>query len=661
MTSLNCLNLLLMKYFKFLYLFTGFFCLVSIYGFSQEPEKKSSYSKLKSRSAEVDINEQINKAYALRASSPQQALEIVKDALAISILQQDYLAESKCYNLLGGINLDIKEWKLAQENFSNAQRILSDRKLRTHSEYKSALLGLANSSLQLRQFNTALANYNAAKKLKLTEQEQAEVDIGISEVYYQMGNYKEALSNLDAKSNKKESEPAIEGQYDNQRAKIYARDNQLEESKKSLRSGQEKIQSSTVDPKTEKPQSITSAKDEIVEVLEEQKRYDEKIEVLNNSIDFNRGAKNLSEVSKDKLELGKTFISKGETSNAIRELEEAAAIADTIGDPAKQANAYLSLAGLHEKYGEANRALETYKKYSLAVVKSQQKNESELLEKALLIKTQRDIEEVSKYIAISKQEEQLAQAMVARQKLVIYGLILIILIIAVTSYFIYKNAVASKTANQLLALKSLRSQMNPHFIFNALNSVNHFVSQNDERTANKFLSEFSRLMRLVLENSQEDFIPLNKEEEIISLYLKLEHYRFRDKFDYEIQLDDTINKDAVEIPPMLIQPYIENAVWHGLRYRDSRGFLSVHFQLEDNEIKVEIADNGIGRQRSSELKTDNQKKHQSTGLKNIKERLVIINKVYKSNYRVVIEDLPDHSGTKVVLFIPVNSKSALYA
>jgi tetratricopeptide (TPR) repeat protein len=650
-----------MKYFQLFYLLIGFFCLVSNYGFTQEPEKKSSYSKLKSRSAEVDINEQINKAYALRSSSPQQALEIVKDALAISILQQDYLAESKCYNLLGGINLDIKEWKLAQENFSNAQRILSERKLRSHSEYKSALIGLANSSLQLRQYNTALANYNAAKKLKLTNQEQAEVDIGISEVYYQMGNYKEALSNLDDESSKKESEPSIEGQYDNQRAKIYARDNQLEESKKSLRSGQEKMQSSAASPKIEQPQNVTSAKDEIVEVLEEQKRYDEKIEVLNNSIDFNRGTKNLSEVSKDKLELGKTFIAKGETSNAIRELEEAAAIADTINDPAKQANAYLSLAGLHEKYGEAYRALETYKKYSTAVAKSQEKSESELLEKALLIKTQRDIEEVSKYIAISKQEEQLAQGMVARQKLVIYGLMIIILIIAVTSYFIYKNAVASKTANQLLALKSLRSQMNPHFIFNALNSVNHFVSQNDERTANKFLSEFSRLMRLVLENSQEDFIPLNKEEEIISLYLKLEHYRFRDKFDYEIQLDNAINKDAVEIPPMLIQPYIENAVWHGLRYRDSRGFLSVHFGLEGKEIKVEITDNGIGRQRSTELKTDNQKKHQSTGLKNIKERLVIINKVYKSNYRVVIEDLPDHSGTKVTLFIPVNSKNALYA
>jgi LytS/YehU family sensor histidine kinase len=234
-------------------------------------------------------------------------------------------------------------------------------------------------------------------------------------------------------------------------------------------------------------------------------------------------------------------------------------------------------------------------------------------------------------------------------------------VVGVTSWFTYKNAVASKTANQLLALKSLRSQMNPHFIFNALNSVNQFVSQNDERTANKFLSEFSRLMRLVLENSQEDFIPLFKEEEIISLYLKLEHYRFRDKFDYEISMDENINKEAIELPPMLIQPYIENAVWHGLRYKESKGFLSVNFRMDSNVLVIEITDDGIGRKRSGELKTENQKKHESTGLKNIRERLGIINKVYKTNFQVEIGDGDNGVGTRVKLSVPVQSKQIRHA
>src|SRR5690606_37909527 len=295
------------------------------------------------------------------------------------------------------------------------------------------------------------------------------------------------------------------------------------------------------------------------------KRYDEKIDLLNSSIDYNTDVKNFGEVARDKVELGSTLIAKGNTSEALRELRDAALIADTISDPKKQAEAFLSLAELHRNYGNTTDALATYRKYSEAVTRNEAEEEKRIQQRAEIIRTQRDIGEISSYIAISKQEEQLAQAMVFRQKLIIYGLILIIVIIAVTSFFIYKSARASRTANQLLALKSLRSQMNPHFIFNALNSVNHFVAQQDERAANKFLTEFSRLMRLVLENSQLDFIPLSKEKEIISLYLKLEHYRFRDKFDYEIAVDDEINSDTVEIPPMLVQPYIENAVWHGLR------------------------------------------------------------------------------------------------
>jgi LytS/YehU family sensor histidine kinase len=243
--------------------------------------------------------------------------------------------------------------------------------------------------------------------------------------------------------------------------------------------------------------------------------------------------------------------------------------------------------------------------------------------------------------------------------MIIYGLIFIILIVATASYFSYKNAVASKIANQLLALKSLRSQMNPHFIFNALNSVNHFIAQQDERTANKFLSEFSQLMRLVLENSQEDFIPLNKEQEILALYLKLEHYRFRDKFDYTIDIDEGINTELIQVPPMLIQPYIENAVWHGLRYKESKGNLVLRIKQQPDNLVVEIQDDGIGRKKSAELKTANQKKHNSTGLRNIQERLKILNRVYKANYKVQIDDLPEGKGTIVRVFLPVhNPKNA---
>ena len=194
--------------------------------------------------------------------------------------------------------------------------------------------------------------------------------------------------------------------------------------------------------------------------------------------------------------------------------------------------------------------------------------------------------------------------------------------------------------------------MNPHFIFNALNSVNSFIASSDERSANQYLTEFSQLMRAVLENSEQDFIPLEKEIELLQLYTKLEHFRFKDKFDYKITVDETIKISDFQIPPMLLQPYIENAVWHGLRYKAEKGHLWIDINKKsENEITITIADDGIGRERSKELKTDNQKKQNSKGMGNIKKRVTILNEMYKDKVDVYIDDYQaiDDKGTKVVV------------
>ena len=216
----------------------------------------------------------------------------------------------------------------------------------------------------------------------------------------------------------------------------------------------------------------------------------------------------------------------------------------------------------------------------------------------------------------------------------------------------FKYIKQQKFANNLLALKSLRSQMNPHFIFNALNSVNSFIASNDERTANKYLSDFSYLMRAVLENSEEDFIPLQKEIDLLELYTKLEHFRFKDKFEYSIDVDDSINVNEFQIPPMLLQPYIENAVWHGLRYKTVKGHLNIAIaQKSKTELTITITDDGIGRERSKALKTENQQKQNSKGMGNIKKRVAILNEMYKDKVDVFIDDFQDaeDAGTKVVV------------
>ncbi|MGD2033552.1 MAG: histidine kinase, partial [Bacteroidales bacterium] len=177
--------------------------------------------------------------------------------------------------------------------------------------------------------------------------------------------------------------------------------------------------------------------------------------------------------------------------------------------------------------------------------------------------------------------------------------------------------------------------------------------QNDERKANKYLSDFSSLMRAVLENSKHDFVPVVSEIGVLKLYLKLEHFRFQDKFDYDMDIDGSIDQSDIEIPPMLIQPYIENAIWHGLRYKEDKGFLKVKISKEGDSINAVVTDNGIGRKKSREMKTKHQKAGNATGLKNTENRLKIINEMYKTRFTVTIEDLDKDKGTGTIVRINI--------
>ena len=239
------------------------------------------------------------------------------------------------------------------------------------------------------------------------------------------------------------------------------------------------------------------------------------------------------------------------------------------------------------------------------------------------------------------------------QKNFIILLFIIVSLLIFALFTAFQRIRIQKKHNLFLDLKSLRSQMNPHFIFNALNSVNSFIAKNDELNANKYLSRFSSLIRNILENSDHDFIPLSKEIELLKSYIELEHIRFSDKFNYNFEIDNSINTDSFRIPPMLIQPYIENAVWHGLRYKEKDGFLNVEMKKEASHLRVDVVDNGIGRKKSQELKTENQKKNKPKGIRNTKKRIEILNKLYKKEIEINIEDLENaQEGTKVTLLIP---------
>ena len=359
---------------------------------------------------------------------------------------------------------------------------------------------------------------------------------------------------------------------------------------------------------------------------------------------------------KQNYKIGTAYALQKDFSNAIPYLEKSIEEADDKEDLVVQKDATRKLSEVYRDAGNIDKAISTARTYErlvdeLYIKKEQEISQAARLAKDLAVKQNR-ITSLESDRALSESKYQLTIERNKRQKLVIYSLIGGLLLLLIAGYSMLKNIKQQKLNNNLLALKSLRSQMNPHFIFNALNSVNSFIATNDERTANKYLSDFSLLMRAVLENSEEDFIPLEKEIELLKLYTKLEHFRFKDKFDYDITIEDNVKVEEFHIPPMLLQPYIENAVWHGLRYKTDKGHLNIKIsQINKDELKISIVDDGIGRTKSKAMKTENQKKHNSKGLGNIKKRVAILNQMYKDKVDVFIDDYLDaeDSGTKVIV------------
>lgn len=213
---------------------------------------------------------------------------------------------------------------------------------------------------------------------------------------------------------------------------------------------------------------------------------------------------------------------------------------------------------------------------------------------------------------------------------------------------------------QLFALeqKALQLQMNPHFLFNSLNSIQSFIVNNDINNAIHYLSKFSQLMRRTLANSRESYVPLRDEMQAIQLYVDIEKLRFHEKFDYVIDIDPEIDESFIEIPPMIIQPYVENAIIHGLMHKQEKGRLLIALRMQQDNILVVIEDDGVGRERAAEIRRESGIERKSRGMLITGERLEILNQYTNETYTVNVIDLttPDGlaAGTRVEITIHAN-------
>ncbi len=216
----------------------------------------------------------------------------------------------------------------------------------------------------------------------------------------------------------------------------------------------------------------------------------------------------------------------------------------------------------------------------------------------------------------------------------------------------YRNQIAQTE------ISALRAQMNPHFIFNCLNSIQLYTAQNNTEKATDYLTKFSRLIRLVLENSRSERVSLDNELETLRLYIEMEAMRFRGKVNYQINIAPTIETSYIQIPPLLLQPFVENAIWHGLMHKEEGGMIRIDVnQPNDNLLRVEITDDGVGREKAAQYKSKSATQNKSFGMKVTAERIELINLLYNTTTQVKIFDLKNNigkaTGTMVTVEIPI--------
>jgi two-component sensor histidine kinase len=219
-----------------------------------------------------------------------------------------------------------------------------------------------------------------------------------------------------------------------------------------------------------------------------------------------------------------------------------------------------------------------------------------------------------------------------------------------------KNAELQQQRTEM-EMQALRAQMNPHFIFNSLNSINRFILQNDRAQASEYLTKFSKLVRMILQNSQASLITLESELESLDLYLNLESLRFNYHFDYHITVPKDLDKEVLQVPPLILQPYVENAIWHGLMHKEEKGHLDIEISENDDQLFLKIKDNGVGRAKAKAMSSKSATKHKSMGLRITENRIAILQKNGSQESPVTIHDLVSDdgtpAGTEVIIKMPL--------
>lgn len=544
---------------------------------------------------------------------------------------------------------------------------------------KERLFGIRNSIAilytEISEFPTALDLY--FKNLRYCENEKKDKGIAltcgnIALVYRRMDNNKQALQ-----FNQRAID--IQTKLNNERALtdlLNAQGNTYDNMEEPVKAIPYYRKSIALAKKLDYPKGVASASSNLGNVFNEVGMYDSAIAYIKNSIPFYQQAGDKSNLAvlyqymgniilkatgpvllKESIAPEKRFVAANNYFLKSLELNK------VTEDVAAQAENWQSISQVLKQMGSYKEAAEASEKY--AALKDSLFNDEKL----------EAVKQAELHYAVKKNEDSLvliqegknmaARAEISRQKTLQRSLMIgsgAVLLASIVSFIFYKKRRDARQKQKEAEfkkdvaeteMKALRSQMNPHFIFNSLNSIGDYISKNNVNEADRYLSKFAKLMRMILENSEQKDVTIADDLKALELYMQLEALRMNQKFNYEIKVDEDIDQENTLIPPLILQPFVENSIWHGIAQKEGQGKINIHIKKEnDSMLNCIVEDNGIGRKQSAAVKTTTLKQEKtSLGMKITQARIDILNRIKNSDAAVNLSDLDQ--GVRVEVKLPL--------
>lgn len=574
----------------------------------------------------------VNTLYSQSKETQEVVAETSKLKKAVETKNES--AEAESYYNIGETFFNDRNFSKSEEYFIKSKNIYE--KLNDKQNLEKVIRKIAQSQENQNKLKSAQSNYQKASKIGYSKSKRSLNANDASRLSSPVPENKaEAIQSNIQISEKENNKQDLAASY-SQMADVNIEN-------KNIPQAEENLNTAYQISKEQAPKQALAINQKLTNFYVDNKDFDKAIKAKKFVLKENFVKENSQKKVEQIQELAEIYIKKNDPKEAIVLLKNAYDIALQKGHTLEAQKSVKKLDSLYNISENTDASVKLYRDF-LGKLPDLVSKDKSLVDNKILEDTEQKISQLL-------QEKKLKDELIRKKNIFNYSLIGVLVLLTGLIIFIFRTLKKVQIKNKKIALQSLRREMNPHFIFNSLNSVNHFIATNNELEANQYLTKFSKLMRGVMENSSEDFIPFQQELDLLQNYLALEKTRFADKFDYEIEVDESLNTQNLKVPGMLIQPFLENAVWHGLRYRTDKGFLSLKFTKNNDFLKITIKDNGIGIEESKKQKTEHQKTREGRGMKNTLERIRLLNDLYKKNIVCTVKDSENGVFVEVSMII----------